>query len=787
MFFRILKKDLKRKKVMNIIILLFVTLSTLFVASSMNNIVTVMNGLDYFFEKANMPDYLAGGSEEGTSALVEKLHDCPGVKEVGTEEMVAVSKSRLTVDGNEIKPLNTIIYMMSANGAYLNYYSKSNEIITEPEPGTVLVPSAALKSDGLRVGDVIALELNGTEYRFEVAGSVKDAVFGAQFVSNDRMIISEADYEMICASATDESFIYIYYVSGDDLSAVEKTFSQEDGILFSMATETYKMGFMADMITAGILLVISVCLILIAFVTLRFTIVFTLNEEFREIGVMKAIGIPNGKIRLLYVIKYLGIAAVGSLVGFIGSIPLASALLESVSRNIVLGTGNVTPINLISSVFVVIVIVGFCFACTRKVKKLAPVDAVRDGTTGERFTKKRGLRLGKTRVRPAFFMALNDVLCSLRRYMTAIIAFTLCLLLLLTLDNAANTVQSGEMLKLAGMRDSHAGVSFDEISVDQMLGDDIIKIVKNKNAEVERLLDENGMPGRCSVDLLYSVSFNHGDRSVKSLSLLGVGTTADEYSYYEGTAPKNKNEIAVSSLISEKLDAKIGDTVTVAGMEDGEFIVTALFQSLINMGEGVRFQEDANLTGMQSNGMMSFQIDFDDDPSQKTVNERIEKLKDVLGTEKVGSAKELAENFIGVADIVDPLKALTTALTLIIVALVTVLMERSFISNERSEIALEKAIGLKNGTVIAHHMLRFGIIGVVSVAIALLLALPATQLCITPIFGMFGLRSGINYQIDPIEVFLIHPALVLATTVLFAFLTSLYTGKIKALDTSSIE
>lgn len=49
MFFRILKNDFKRKKTMNVILLLFIILAAMFVASGINNVVTVMNGTDYFF------------------------------------------------------------------------------------------------------------------------------------------------------------------------------------------------------------------------------------------------------------------------------------------------------------------------------------------------------------------------------------------------------------------------------------------------------------------------------------------------------------------------------------------------------------------------------------------------------------------------------------------------------------------------------------------------------------------------------------------------------------------
>ena len=51
MYLNILKKDLKSKKTMNMILLVFIILATMFVASGLNNVFTVMNGTDYYLDK----------------------------------------------------------------------------------------------------------------------------------------------------------------------------------------------------------------------------------------------------------------------------------------------------------------------------------------------------------------------------------------------------------------------------------------------------------------------------------------------------------------------------------------------------------------------------------------------------------------------------------------------------------------------------------------------------------------------------------------------------------------
>ncbi len=114
-------------------------------------------------------------------------------------------------------------------------------------------------------------------------------------------------------------------------------------------------------------------------------------------------------------------------------------------------------------------------------------------------------------------------------------------------------------------------------------------------------------------------------------------------------------------------------------------------------------------------------------------------------------------------------------------------MERSFISKEKSEIALMKAIGFKNNAVYAHHTARFLIVGIVSSVLAILLCKPLTKFVIDPLFAIMGAVEGISYEIRPIEIFVIYPLVILSATLAGTFLTSLYTKSIKASDTSNIE
>jgi len=78
-------------------------------------------------------------------------------------------------------------------------------------------------------------------------------------------------------------------------------------------------------------------------------------------------------------------------------------------------------------------------------------------------------------------------------------------------------------------------------------------------------------------------------------------------------------------------------------------------------------------------------------------------------------------------------------------------------------------------------------VGMMAVMIGEIFVMPLTHLCIDPIFKMMGMELAVNYVINPTEMYLIFPVVILATTVASAFLTSLYTRKIKSSDTANIE
>lgn len=788
MYLRILKKDLKRKKTMNVILLLFITLAAMFMAVSANNILTVMSGTDYYLDKAGVRDYVAItlGENGNISSILDKT---AAVTDYTCENLTYSNKENFKINGGTLTTgKSSTLILMPIGEAKLIYFGMDNEPLTDVEKGCVYI-SGSPGATNAEIGDEIAIDHNGVTAKVKVAGYCKDALLGSDFMGNTRFIMNDEDYKPFAEDETLKKAYSgrIFYIDAEDTAPLERALADSDGILFNGDRNIIRMCYVMEMIVAAILLIFSVCLIFIAFIVLRFTISFTLAEELREIGVMKAIGIPNRKIRGLYTVKYLALSVVGSAIGFALSIPFGKAMIDIVSEKMVLGNDAGLLINAISCVLVLVIVLLFSYGCTRRVKKSSPLDAIRSGQTGERFRKKSPLHLSRSRLSACGFTALNDVLSSPKRFAALIITFALSLCLVLTLAVTADTLQSDSLATLFGTTRSDLYLS-NSAEFMKCMSENGKEKLQDVLQNMENILAENGMPAKCHIEVQYRLSASHGDNTIKTVVQQGVGAvTCDEYEYLEGTAPQNSGEIAVTRQTAEKLGAAIGDTITLASAEnETQYIITAYFQTMNNLGDCIRLYQDVDLYGSQIGSGLEFQIDFTDNPDEKTIAERKEAIAELFPDDKIKTPAEFSSECTGVGDTILNVKNFILFISLAITALVAVLMERSFVAKEKAEIAMLKAVGFTSRAVIKIHTLRFAAVGIISSVLGIILTIPIVEFAITPLFSMMG-AGKITFRINPLEICLIYPIIVLVTTLVSAFLTAQYTRTIHSSDTANIE
>lgn len=640
MFWRILKKDLKRKKTMNIILLLFVVLCSMFAAASVNNIIAVVGGLDYYFEKAGIGDYhiieRSTGGEDTISEILEHSENVSGYR---TENVVYASCDNLKTNNGKLMEFSNIAMICDITDTKQNFFDMDNEVVTEVEKGKVYITGNVPKREGVETGDKFTVELGDTKLPLEVAGFAKDALLGSEMMGNPRLLVNSEDFETLMADETIRTYNcgHVYYIGTDNVAALESELNEQKGLLFSGGTDLIKMTYIMNMLVAAIILVVSAGLLIVSFVVLRFTIKFTISEEFREIGVMKAIGLKNSSIRVLYLVKYSGIALAGAVIGYFGSVPFGNLLLKSVSENMVLGNDNGMIIGVVCCIAVVLIIMLFGWSSTRRIEKLSAIDAVRSGQTGERFRKRSLLSLGKSKFGSTGFLALNDVTSEPKQYGILTAVFAICTALVMILAVTANTLDSGSLLYLLSMTDSDVYLN------DSTRGMEVIggaKTIRETEEEIADILAENDMSGSVYLEGWYKLPVTAKNGSFQVNFLKCMDTNTSDYDYTEGYVPLKLDEIAVTKQISDKLGAKIGDRITVnIGGKESEFIITAYFQCFNNLGECARFHQDVEIADDLMTSCFAYQINFDDDPDKTVIDERIERLKVIFDNKNIFDTK----------------------------------------------------------------------------------------------------------------------------------------------------
>ena len=776
MFFRILKKDLQRRKTTNVILLVFIMLASMFISSSINNVLAIMNGIDYFWERANMPDLVAVGIQ--TSNGEDAIAQLETIDSYDVIPLRVLDTDQLTHDEKAVEHFSP--YMIPYVEQTLLFFDESNNPIQEVAPGTVRVSATSMREAGLKTGDSLMVELESERRELIIAGPLKDPTcLGRRYVMN----AEEYDEWFADSNVLSGKLFYIY--TNHRTETMEQLAANSASGLMLYEKETLRLNLFPDMILAGILLAVSICLMLIAFVVLRFTISFTLQEEYRQIGVMKAIGLSDTGIRGVYLAKYFLLSVIGAAIGFFGSIPFSGLLLDSISQTMVMGNENSMLVNAFCSIFVVVITLAFCYGCTGKVKKYTPVDAIRNGTTGERFQKKGLLQLSRTPGRPVAFLALNDVLSQPRRFGTIILTLFLCLSMVLMLTTSINTLKSNGLIPALNMTHFDIICSGGYTTSPSPEGS---WMLRESMEESKALLRRNGMDCRCYAEVDFSLALNYGEKKCDVYIAQGVGTTTDQYVYFEGSAPSGTGEIGITKQVAQKLGAGIGDTITMQiGSEKRDFLVTGHYQTMMNQGMSARIHQDEVISYEYLISTWGMQVEFLDDPGEKEIVNRIPAIMEILDVETVQTEAEYVEFMTGMAETLEYVRLLILAISLIIIVLITVLIGHSFMAKERGEIAVLKAIGFRNSQIISWQALRFVIICIISAVLAIALHLPIMKLAIDPIFTAMGAYFGIEYKIVPLELYCIYPALFLAITSAGAFLTAQHIRTVQTSECSNID
>lgn len=787
MFFRILKKDLKRKRTMNFILFLFIILATMFLASSVSNLMSVNGAVDYFMEISKVPDYFTIALTDGTEDVItDYLKDCSDVTEYEVVDTFNVTNERISIleaadeKADKYERTNTLA-IQAVPENFMKVFDREDNPI-QLKNGEIAFPKVEAEENHLGIGDKVSITIGERTQEFTIAAITKDVVFGSPMMGYKRLFITEEDYQRF-AVQENVTHVNIYCVNYADEEAFLADWKQQDfNLITNVEKNLVSMCYVMDMLMAGILIIVSICLILIAFLVLRFTIVFTLQEDYKEIGIMKAIGMKEAGIRSIYMVKYFGLSILGAGVGLACSFPFGNLLLKQAIVNLVVFDASKNYMaHVLCAIGIVGIVLAFCYSSTRSLRKFSAIDAIRNGSTGERYRAKSPLKLWRRkRMNTRFFLACNDIFSAPKRFAVLLITFCIGTMMILLPLSALHTLKSDGIINLFGMAPS-------DVYIEMGHGDDYVaekkvEVIQEDLDQLEKIMRENGIDAETGADVGYMIPCysNDPEELYNYMTLQEIGSWDRCYDLLDGREPYFANELMITERTAEQMGVSIGDSVYFQYPDEvEEYVITGTYQSMMNMGNGYRVSRVANLREEYISGVFVLQAEVPDMESE----EAYEQIKALFPEYKIMDAGECVDGMIGeITDQMDVLIYVITGIVLLINSLITVLMMKVMMAKERGDIALLKSIGFRNHALRSWQISRILMLLAVAIALGTLLSKILGPVTVGLVFDMMG-ATKVKLCVNPVEAYLIYPLLLLAVTGFAAFLCA---GGVKNVDVKEV-
>ncbi|MBQ9026126.1 MAG: ABC transporter permease [Methanobrevibacter sp.] len=330
----------------------------------------ITNGLVSTFEDtihAGGADFSISGKETGDSAYgtntidanwTDKIANVSGVDEAYPIYVI------LTSVGDDY--MNTLIGI-DPNGTQLADISMTEGRLFKDNASEVILGKIYADDNNLSVGD--SLKVDGED--FDVVGIYETGdsnMAGAVFTSIKKVAEINDDEDSI-------SNIYVKVNKGEDAQAVADRIDSMYGdniTTISSVMEMEQMGSMLNMLRASSW-GISLLAIVVGGLGIINTMLMSVFERTREIGVLKAVGWSNRKILTMIVGESLVITIVSAIIGSVVGVVLCLVLAPMMGLNPVF-----TP-DIFVQAFVIAIIVGIIGGLypASKAVKLPPTEALR--------------------------------------------------------------------------------------------------------------------------------------------------------------------------------------------------------------------------------------------------------------------------------------------------------------------------------------------------------------------------------------------------------------------------
>lgn len=694
MYRKIIKNDVRESKLITIITALFITVAALLVALATILSVNLAGSIDTLMEKSQSPHYMQMHTGEVNRERLAKFVEANG--NVATYEVAEF----LNLNGSDIElGDHSLADSVEDNGLAvqsknLDYFLDMENHPIQPKPGELYVPVMFKKQGLAKIGDKAKI----AGKTFTINGFLRDGTMNSQMAGSKRFLLHQADYDELFSKGKLEYIIQFRLKDPSKLNQFEAAYKKA-GLEVNGPSGTHRLfrlgNAMSDGIMIGILLLISLLVVLMTFMCIRFTLLAKIEEDYKEIGVMKAIGLQLKAIKKIYLAKYAAISIIGSLLGYLISLPLSYLLLKNIK--LFMGESKNEGLSWILAVAgvlaVMLLMIAYVYVLLNRFKKISAVEAIRFSGANEKVNTKTRFNLRRlacfstdTRI------GIIDIMNRKKIYLTMLLVFIISTFIMIVPALVYHTASSEEFVESLGfshkidiatsLYQSTNSVENQDKIEDYLANDPDVEMyskISTKNFDVKEAGMENGV---LSVEL-----GNHQKFPVN---------------YLKGHAPRRINEIALSTINADEYNKKIGDPIILIreGREE-KFIVCGIYANLFNGGKTAKaIFEDRTTPTIWTDISIKLK-----NPSKLT--EKMNQYKEDLPFAKMNNAEQYRDQTFGSTIQSLLMVAIGASLVAVLITgLITSLFMKLLLVKDKKEIATLKTIGLTNQEIRNQYLAR---------------------------------------------------------------------------------
>ncbi|WP_419820780.1 ABC transporter permease [Anoxybacterium hadale] len=326
---KMIKNDIRKSKLITGTIMAFILISAMLTSLAASLTINLFGAIDHMLISAKSLHFMQMHTGDVDLEQIRNFADANNsVEEYQVLPFLNIEGADIII-GDDSLAGSIQDNGLSVQGEKFDYLLNLNSEVIRPVDGEIYVPIYYMKEGNIAIGDKVIIH----GISFTVAGFLRDSIMNAALVSSKRFLVSQADFERVREFGQLENLIEFRLSKDASLPAFEAAYQGAGLPANGPPAITYNQVKMINGITDGImiavLVLIGILVIIVAFLCIRFTLLAKIEEDYKEIGVLKAIGMRVSQIKKIYLAKYGVIAGTACMLGFVASLPLQTLFMQN--------------------------------------------------------------------------------------------------------------------------------------------------------------------------------------------------------------------------------------------------------------------------------------------------------------------------------------------------------------------------------------------------------------------------------------------------------------------------